>query len=174
MHRPDCVALAGGRIDNGDEIRSNLKNDALGGYVSIFNVRYGFIASIGRCIALLLLVMQIGCATEKERFTGLVPPPPGRAVIYIYRVDLDYSAGSVRSHLAPDIMMNGDFLEPLREGGYLRVVVYPGAVELAIPNNHRTDDARWHAAGNAVVKLNASPGSTQFVQFTLDRMFSFR
>ncbi len=54
-------------------------------------------------------VLLTGCASNSARFPGLIAPSPGKAVVYIYRVDT--IAGDVR--VAPNVRINNESQGPL-------------------------------------------------------------
>ena len=112
-----------------------------------------------------------GCASSTAQFPGLIAPSAGKAVVYIYRVDLYVGYVSV----APNVRVNYESIGPLMKYGYIRVEVDPGPTQVALYRLDKGDDTYWRAAQDAIVNLKLAPNSTHFVQFTLDkRIFSFR
>jgi hypothetical protein len=51
------------------------------------------------------------CATDQGGFTGVIAPPAGQAVIYVYRTDLYLSHDP---SLAPDVRINNQNIGALR------------------------------------------------------------
>jgi hypothetical protein len=125
-----------------------------------------------RTCVVLAITLLTGCANEPPRFTGLIAPPPGKAVVYVYRTDL-YVNTPYR--LAPVIRVNSREVAPLLKHQYLRVVLEPGQSELYIDSHERTNESYWKARTPASVKLTLPPGSTRFVELVIDKVsFSFR
>lgn len=111
------------------------------------------------------------CASNTANFSGLIAPSTGKAVIYIYRVDL-----TVRHvEVAPNVRVNYESIGPLTISGYYRVEVEPGPTQVALYTLDRGRDTYWRTAKDAIVNLNLAPNSIHFVQLSLDRgFFSFR
>ena len=120
--------------------------------------------------------LLLGCASGTAQFPGLIEPNAGKAVVYIYRVDL--YAGYDRQ--APQVRVNYESIGPLMRSGYFRVEVDPGPAQVALyrldkGDNVWGDDTFWRAAQDAIVNLKLAPNSTHFIEFTLDKfLFSFR
>jgi len=124
-----------------------------------------------RVFILFAFALLVGCAGSAARFPGLVPPSAGKAVVYIYRVDL-YVGGA---RIAPNVRVNYESIGPLTKYGYFRVEVDPGPTQVALYKLDKEDDTYWRAAQDAIVNLHLAPNSTHFVEFTLDtRIFYFR
>lgn len=119
-------------------------------------------------------VLLTGCASNSARFPGLIAPSPGKAVVYIYRVDT--LAGDVR--VAPNVRINNASQGPLLIFGYFRVEVAPGPMQVALYRDDKGEwgnDTLWRATQDVVVNLRLAPNSIHFVQFSLDRIiFSFK
>jgi hypothetical protein len=126
-----------------------------------------------RAFFLSALALLSGCASSTAQFPGLIAPSAGKAVVYIYRVDL--VVGAVR--VAPNVRVNYENVGLLMSYGYFRIEVDPGPTQVALYRLDRGDDTDiyWPAAQDAIVNLQLAPNSTHFVMFTLDkRIFSFR
>lgn len=124
-----------------------------------------------RVFILSVFVLLAGCASSATRFTGLVAPSAGKAVVYIYRVD-SY-VGAARQ--APNVRVNYESIGPLLKYGYFRVEVNPGPTQVALYRLDKEDANYWRAAQDAIVNLKLEPNSTHFVELSLDTMlFSFR
>ena len=125
-------------------------------------------------LVLSAFVLLTGCASDSARFPGLIAPSPGKAVVYIYRVDsvVDYVG------VAPNVRVNYESKGPLLVYGYIRVEVDPGPTQVALYRNDKRewgDDTYWSATQDAIVNLTLAPNSIHFVQLSLDRIiFSFR
>ena len=118
-----------------------------------------------------IFVLLMGCASSTAQFNGLVAPSPGKAVVYIYRVDLYVGA----PRIAPNVRVNYESIGPLLKYSYFRVEADPGPTQVALYRLDKGDDTYWRAAQDAIVNLTLAPNSTHFVEFSLDtRIFSFR
>jgi hypothetical protein len=128
--------------------------------------------SLRRAVVVLVATFLASCASNHGRFAGLVAPPDGKAVVYIYRIDRHFGA---RTEVAPNIRINYESIGTLLRGGYLRVEVVPGPVQVAIFSFEKGDQTYWRSVSSTIVSLNLAPNSTHFVEFTLGEVqFSFR
>jgi hypothetical protein len=122
-----------------------------------------------RTILLTIATGLVGaCASDNARFTEAVAPPKGRAAVYIYRNDVYIG---YTNHIVPNIRVNRDLIGPLTKGGFFRVVVDPGPVEVAIFDFDWSDERGHVRSQNAVVTMQMAGDSTHFVEFALDRFF---
>lgn len=111
--------------------------------------------------------LLLGCVSDAARYDSLEPPPAGRALLYVYRNDR-YIGNT--SRVVPKIRINRDVVGPLLFGGFLRLTLEPGAVEVAIFDFDWSDDHARVGSASAVVNLTLVADSTHFVEFSLDRI----
>ncbi|MEQ1591534.1 MAG: hypothetical protein ABL892_03995 [Thiobacillaceae bacterium] len=126
-----------------------------------------------RLFLVMAAALLTGCAGSPPGFTGLVAPPTGKAVLYIYRTD--YFAFALGPWVGPKIRINNyEEISPLILMGYFRVVVEPGLVEVALLRG------TWPADQNAYVNLYMDSDTTRFIELSLGKphfneiLFSFR
>jgi hypothetical protein len=125
-----------------------------------------------RAFAVIAVTLLASCANEQAHFTGLLAPPAGKAVVYVYRTD-KYPNTPYR--LAPVIRVNRDEIASLLKHQYLRVELEPGEVDVSIFARERTNESFWNARTPVAVKLVLAPGSTRFVELAIDKVyFSFK
>jgi hypothetical protein len=74
-----------------------------------------------------LLSFQVVQVVQRS-FPDLIEPSAGKAVVYIYRVDLIVGAVSV----APNVRVNYESIGSLMKFGYFRVEVDPGPTLVAL------------------------------------------
>jgi hypothetical protein len=118
-----------------------------------------------RALFLFLLALLSGCASSMAQAPDLIAPSAGKAVIYIYRVDLFTSAES----LAPNVRINYENIGTLTRRGYFRVEVDPGPIQVALYKFDRGEDNTfWPAEKNSIVDLKLAPNSTHFVELSLN------
>ncbi len=108
----------------------------------------------------------LGCKSEPIRYEGFDLPPAGKALLYVYRNDA-YIGNT--SRVVPKIRVNKDVVGPLLTGGFFRVMLEPGAAEVAIHDFDWDDDQTRVRSANAIVNLKVAVGTTHFVEFSLDR-----
>ena len=125
-----------------------------------------------RTLFLFLLALLSGCATSMVQAPDLIAPSAGKAVIYVYRVDLFNSA----ENLAPNVRINYQNIGALTRRGYFRVEVDPGLAQVALYKFDRGEDITyWPAEQNAIVNLKLAPDSTHFVELSLNTStYSFK
>jgi len=126
-----------------------------------------------RVFLLSVFALLLGCASSTAQFSGLAAPDQGKAVIYIYRVDL--YTGNLR--VAPNVRVNYQSIGTLMKFGYFRIEVDPGPTHVALYRLDRGDDSDiyWPAAKDAFVNLQLAPNSMYFIELSLDRrIFSLR
>lgn len=122
-----------------------------------------------RTFMLLFLTLLSGCASTQA--PDLVAPSAGKAVVYIYRVDLSADTG----RMVPNVRVNNAGIGPLTRRGYFRIEVNPGPAQVALYRLDKGYETFWPAAQDVIVSLELAPNSTHFVELSLNTTtFSFR
>ena len=116
---------------------------------------------MNRFLLLILSVFLASCAATGNLFQKLDPPSPGQSVVYVFRTQ-----NVTRSmDLSPGIAVNGKEVGALPLDGYLRIQVPAGATEVGMLNRIYL----WpNGSPLRNVKLEARPGATHFVEFSVD------
>ena len=118
-----------------------------------------------RSFVVLLAILLSGCAANPAHAPDLSGPDAGKAVIYIFRTDASTDTG----YIAPNVRVNNRSIGSLLRRGYFRVEVDPGATQLALHAVDQGDEnTYWPASRSAIVKLEATAGSTYFVELSLN------
>ena len=124
-----------------------------------------------RTFILLFLTLLSGCAGMAQA-PDLIAPRAGKAVVYIYRVDL---SPADTDRMVPNVRVNDESIGPLTRRGYFRVEVDPGPAQVALYRLDRGYETFWPAAQDVIVNLELAPNSTHFVELSLSTAtFSFR
>lgn len=79
-------------------------------------------------LLLILCLLVFGCTANGPKFSGLQIPEENEAVIYVFRNSGLFDYGGAY----PKFGVNGEGNYPLKNHGYLRFVVDPGAYNFAV------------------------------------------
>jgi hypothetical protein len=115
-------------------------------------------------VSIFALTLLSGCATTMEQYHGLVAPSAGKAVVYIYRIDLCAGIDEV----APNVRVNYQNIGPLTKRGYFRVEAKPGSTQLAIFKLDIGDGIFWPVDKDIVLNLDVQPNKTYFLELALN------
>ena len=117
-----------------------------------------------RTFFLFALILLSGCASTTPKYPGLVEPSAGKAVVYIYRVDLLAGVDDI----APNVRINFENIGALTRNGYFRVEANPGSAQLALYKLDIGDNVFWPANKDIIVNLDMEPDNTYFVELSLN------
>ena len=118
-----------------------------------------------RSLLVLFLVLLSGCAADPARIPDLSGPSPGKAIIYVYRID----ASPDTDRFAPNVRVNNRSQGSLLRRGYFRIEVDPGTTKVSLYPVDRGDERTyWPASRSAIVNLTAAAGGTYFVELSLN------
>jgi hypothetical protein len=112
-------------------------------------------------------LLIIGCATTGTSFTPVTHVPPGKALVYVYRLPRFVGAAAYSK-----IYLNGEFLTDIRNGSYATRAISPGT--LVFSSTQRTLSVpvieglivNSRKSKNEQLRIQAQAGKTYYVQWS--------
>lgn len=112
-------------------------------------------------IVLAAALLAAGCGASGEQFKlGAIKPPPGRALLYVYRPGT--FVGIANADVA-FLHLDGRRLGRIRIGGYLAVPISPGSHKVTTTESLLGNDT---GKIKAETSFSARAGSTVYVRYT--------
>lgn len=113
-------------------------------------------------VALAASTLLAGCAAPGPAFSGWEAPPPGKAMLYVYRT-LNFQPDMVYT-----VKVDGMEVGPVHHDGYLAAPIEPGARVIQLL------EATYLAPATAPLRIHAEAGKIYPIQYdTSEVRFSF-